>query len=377
MVLSVKDRVDMVKAAKHCAVCLHPNHTTDKCFSKDKDSHVCGVNGCGSHHHPSLHGSKDVYVTGVNALLRQRETAVTTVGLPDFVVVDNWFSRRNYLEDSYAAESSQFVANNLVKSKRELEVEEVKAELEKPLIQGDKVLMCMMSVTVVHGDHGDHSDIVGFFDDGSNCSVIKNEVAEKLGLWGHPITLELGTVNATTSIDTKLYCVELLDNSGKRHIIRAFGLKSLSGPLPVLCLNGIRHEFSEVVKRNWDKFSRPTGEVELLIRSEVAHLHPRHFETVGNMVVRKSIFGSGWVLNGAHEGIDSSLVEISRDVQVVRLGCFRSNRIVVSYKQDSINRVVSGDELSADRFFASESLGCKPARRCQDCLYCLDCGFRS
>ena len=115
----------------------------------------------------------------------------------------------------------------------------------------------------------------------------------------------------------------------------------------------------------------------MLIGSEVAHLHPRHFETVGNMVVRKSIFGPGWVLNGAHEGIDSSLVEISRDVQVVRLGCFRSNRIVVSYKQDSINRVVSGDELSADSFFASESLGCEPARRCQDCRNCLDCGFRS
>ena len=43
------------------------------------------------------------------------------------------------------------------------------------------------------------------------------------------------------------------------------------------------------------------GEVELLIGSEVAHLHPQYQETVGRMVVRKSIFGTGWVLNGAHE----------------------------------------------------------------------------
>jgi hypothetical protein len=44
MVLSVKDRVDIVKSAKCCAICLHSSHTTDKCFSKDKDNHICGVN---------------------------------------------------------------------------------------------------------------------------------------------------------------------------------------------------------------------------------------------------------------------------------------------------------------------------------------------
>ena len=48
------------------------SHTTDKCFNKDKDNHVCGVAGCTSHHHPVLHGSKDIYVTGVNTLLAQR-----------------------------------------------------------------------------------------------------------------------------------------------------------------------------------------------------------------------------------------------------------------------------------------------------------------
>ena len=46
MVLSVKDRVDIVKSSRSCAICLHSFHTTDKCFSKDKDNHICGVNGC-------------------------------------------------------------------------------------------------------------------------------------------------------------------------------------------------------------------------------------------------------------------------------------------------------------------------------------------
>ena len=76
-VLSVKDRVEVIKLAKHCAVCLYSSLTEDKCFLKDKDSHICGINGCSSHHHPSLHGSRDIYVTGVNTLLlQQQEEAV-------------------------------------------------------------------------------------------------------------------------------------------------------------------------------------------------------------------------------------------------------------------------------------------------------------
>ena len=72
MVLSVKDRGDIVKAAKACAICLHSSHTADRCYNKDKDIYICGVNGCQSNHHPCLHGSKDSYVTGVNVLVRQQ-----------------------------------------------------------------------------------------------------------------------------------------------------------------------------------------------------------------------------------------------------------------------------------------------------------------
>ena len=115
--------------------------------------------------------------------------------------------------------------------------------------------------------------------------------------------MELGTINATTSLETKLYCVELLDLDGKRHLVKAFGVESLSGPLPTICLDGVKYEFSTEVRANWEKMNRPTGEVDIMIGSEAAHLHPVHFETVERMVVKKTIFGTGWVLNGANEGM--------------------------------------------------------------------------
>ena len=132
-------------------------------------------------------------------------------------------------------------------------------------------------------------------------------------------------MNARTTINTKLYCVELLDMQGNRYLVKAFGLDSISGELPTITVDGIKLEFSAAVQEVWYKMVRPTGEVELLIGSEVAHIHPVQFETVGRMVVKKSIFGSGWVLNGAHDDIVC--------VQIIRSGCYRSNRITVTYSQ--------------------------------------------
>ena len=94
----------------------------------------------------------------------------------------------------------------------------------------------------------------------------------------------------------------------------------------------IKGEFSAAVQLKWDKLERPSGQqIDLLVGSEVAHLHPVHTETVGKMVVKTSMFGSGWVLNGAHEILECGLMELDRNIQLIRSGCFPSNRIVVKY----------------------------------------------
>ena len=95
-------------------------------------------------------------------------------------------------------------------------------------------------------------------------------MADQLQFWGEPVTLELGTVNATTQIKTKLYCVVLLDKSGTRHLIKAFGLDVISGVLPSVNLEQIKGEFSCKVQLQWDKMTRPSGQqIDLLVGSEV------------------------------------------------------------------------------------------------------------
>ena len=47
---------EMVTKSLSCVICLHPNHSVDKCYDKDNPKRVCGLDGCKSHHHPTLHG---------------------------------------------------------------------------------------------------------------------------------------------------------------------------------------------------------------------------------------------------------------------------------------------------------------------------------
>ena len=55
----MNDKVGIVKTSKSCATCLHPYHTSDICDYRDKDKNICWFDGCKSHHHTCLHGSKD------------------------------------------------------------------------------------------------------------------------------------------------------------------------------------------------------------------------------------------------------------------------------------------------------------------------------
>ena len=72
----VGGKAAMVKKGQNCLICLHPGHAADKCFDKDNAKRVCGLEGCASHHHPTLHGAKDPAVVNCSmARLKDRQGA--------------------------------------------------------------------------------------------------------------------------------------------------------------------------------------------------------------------------------------------------------------------------------------------------------------
>ena len=337
--IAVDAKVAIIKSSQSCAICLHPTHLTSACKLKDSQNYICGLAGCTSHHHPSLHGSKDPFIAKINVLCADQAHTVQKLSQGTHPPVTDWQSREEYEDGDFmdimdspndnstpAEEEHEeqeqgmegFLAiirkttllpSHIEKSGQELhhlckddsaslsnaerieQLEEVKKELHKRQIEGEKVLMTTQQIQTIHGLEGTVSKLIAFFDDGSNCSVIRTELAEQMGLYGDPITLSIGTVNAKTNIDTRLYVVELLDSQGVIHMIRAFGIPEISRNIQAITIDTIKNQFSVEVQDNWNSLQRPVGKVDLLIGSEQAQLHPVHFETVGKMTVKKSIFG--------------------------------------------------------------------------------------
>ena len=184
--LGVEDRVKLVKTSSACAVCLSSSHLAANCKYKDGTGWVCGMDGCSSHHHPTLHGSRDAYV----------KISTIVLGENRFQDVTDWEARENYQHDSYQVYDE--VTGN-ISAERQIELQGVREELQKPGLRGDQVLLVVQNVSMVYGAERLVSNIVTFFDDGSTCSIVKNSVAKQYGLLGEKVTVTIKTLNAVTT----------------------------------------------------------------------------------------------------------------------------------------------------------------------------------
>ena len=368
--LGVEERVKLVRTANACAVCLHSSHQASTCRYKDTASWICGINSCKSHHHPTLHGSKDAYMK-INTLSLEVESR--------FKDVTDWEARDGYVHDSFLA--SDTMGEN-ISVERSDELKEMKEELGKPALNGDQVLLVIQTVNMVFGPERLLATIVTFFDNGSTCSVILNSVAKQFGLMGEKVVVTIETINAVTTKETMLYIVELLDRDGTRRKIRAFGFDNISEPIGSVELEGIKYMFSTEMQNKWQDWGvRPDGAVQLLVGSEVAHLHPRTEEIIDNLVIKSSIFGTGLVVNGGHPSINCKRMEFDSTVAAIRQGKFaRVNRANMMYTQirdfTPLDFSQKCGMLQEKDFLTAEGLGVEAPKRCRRCSGCADCSFR-
>ena len=317
MMENVAGKAGMVTKSRSCVICLHPNHSVDKCYDKDNPKRVCGLDGCNSHHHPTLHGAQDPRVATCNMTVvklkggfgrwgknniqeKFRKCNVTSVGL---TVLED--------EDSYVAKWQR--------ERREREMNEVAKKLGEVLMDGDNVLLIIQTINMLCGPSRLQFTIISFFDPGSTCSLILTDFAEEHKLEGNPVSITIGTVNGEKKRDTKLYVVELLTEAGDRRLVRAFGVEKISQDTPYICFDGVKHLFSPALQADWERVTdRPTGAIQLLIGAEVAGYLPEKLESTGNLVVLKSEFGRGYAMVGSHPDIASDRVKFSEEVQSIR-----------------------------------------------------------
>ena len=296
----------MVIKGHNCLICLHHEHATESCFGKDQQRSICGMGGCKKRRHPSLHGAPQPTVQAVQVashlLVGDGDTGDINPGVAggDLDITDSalvssilgvtgpqgkFISRVSgkriqchKLDWSYDGQLGG--TEDRMAEQRQKELLEMKELLKLPVVEGHRVLLLMQNITVKYGPRGELAEITVFWDDGSTCSLVLTSTAEMLGCPGEPVTVSIETVNGVVTRETKLYCVELMSNTGVRVVIKAFGVENVSEVRSIVDLSMMKQKFSDEVQTQWSKVAkRPSGVVHLLVGQDTTLSSMRHRTT--------------------------------------------------------------------------------------------------
>ena len=107
-------------------------------------------------------------------------------------------------------------------------------------------------------------------------------------------------------MENQAYHISLINRGGKSHKILAYSIGTITSPVEDVDLRPALKEFPDL-KGDYSKIFRPTGDVDLLIGINDAHLHPylakpgKHCR--GKLRLLTSRFGTGYLLDGSHPEI--------------------------------------------------------------------------
>ena len=121
-------------------------------------------------------------------------------------------------------------------------------------------------------------------------------------------------------------------------------MNSITGRITQIILEGVKYEFSPQIQEKWqDIIDRPSGEIDILVGSEVAGLHPRIAEVQGNLVVMTSQFGTGWTIYGNHPTFPDQKITFSAETRAIRAGGIKiaENRTVQSSARITITAPIT------------------------------------
>ena len=151
------------------------------------------------------------------------------------------------------------------------------------------------------------------------------------------------------------------------------GVENICNHLTKVDLSEVQMEFSDKVQSMWSQLEdRPSGEIDVLIGQKACGLHPTDLEARVNLKVMSSMFGSGYLLAGAHPAIRSKKIGWNEAVTNIRFSSQQKSKLPPTQIVNKIGVSVK----QKYEFFEAESLGVQAPRRCGNCLKCKECCFR-
>ena len=164
--------------------------------------------------------------------------------------------------------------------------------------------------------------------------------------------------------------------------MEAIGLEKLSTAYAGVKVVNIK----EAVKNNpacrsltEDKLGRTGGELDLLVGSDLAHLHPKAVTEVGSLSLLKSKFSTGWTMMGHHK---DHLILIGKSKGVKANVCAVKRIKVADIFDDELTSNMAGTkDLQFLDAVSTESIGVSLPPKCSSCKAktdnCTECKMKT
>ena len=254
----VNERWDMVMDYRVCWCCLKRGHRQADCYN----SKECGVEGCKSKHHKTLHRTNNQ--SGKNKDAYGRPTNATGE-----VVVHH-------------------SAN-----------------------EGSELKVCLLQLMEVKAGCDGQSSINIMWDTGSKGSMITFAKAREMGLSGSCIKIRIIKVGASKEvINSQMYKVPITDKYGNTEFFYAVGIEKISTKIESNDVSSV----ARLLGVHEEDVRRPEGEIEMLIGLEYLGFHPERVKAVDHLLLLENKFGT--CLGGTHPLLQEKTQLLLQDVQV-------------------------------------------------------------
>ena len=217
------------------------------------------------------------------------------------------------------------------------------------------------TLLLIQNIKSEKGEVLTFWDNGSTISLVSKKYARSNKLKGVKVSYELVTVgNIVQPQETLMHEISIKDRCGTTHMIKAYEIDDICLDIGSTVMDRIVGLFTDL---KTDDVTRPNREVELLIGMNYAHLHPNAIDRKDNLILYKSLFGTGKVLGGQHKNVISR-DRVSAFTKIVALAKVRNIKAL----KTSINKI---------DFFTAENFGVNVPPRCNRCKSCKDCKFET
>ena len=214
------------------------------------------------------------------------------------------------------------------------------------------------------------------FDNCSQSTFISMRAAQKLNMKGRPISFILVLSDGTKKpMRGMLYKVELRDVHGQTHEFEAIGLARLSTDYPAIKATKVRetiHHLPQIAASSFsdEKISRVGGELDLLIGSDLANLHPKFVANINHLVILRSLFGTGWTFMGHNK----DHITFTNKTNGYRVNCCAVEKLKFTniFEPTTQCNLAGTRDLQFIDAISNDSVGVTIAPKCQTCKSTID-----